>query len=466
MPAAKTLLLFNYDWDVGGFEPLLAGQTWASEGFDLFSFPSNARLIGFDLDAFTTKLAKRHANVQAVVSNHEQFGALAAALLAQKLGLPGTAPQAVVACQHKWHARRVLAEVAPECSVPFDLLHCEYGQHMPDALPAPLSYPVFVKPVKAAFSVLAKTVHNRAELEAHTRFGWRELWVIKRLVEPFDRVARRYFPDLPPAHRLILEQPAHLGARVGQFNLDGVVFAGEVQTIGVVDSVMYPGTQAFMRFDYPSRLKPSVQSRALDVARRFLARVGFTHGVFNMEFFYDDATDQLTVIEFNPRMAAQLADLYLRVDGVNVFAIALALARGQAPSSVPRCEPTAGAASSFVYRSFQKGREPATPSSKQVAALKQRFADALVFCMPKTGHALDRDYTWLGSHRFGIMHLGASDPTELRACCEQASALLGWPVPYADEARNLGHAGPRDALLPLSGVVTALGTCDPVRPVF
>jgi hypothetical protein len=33
---------------------------------------------------------------------------------------------------------------------------------------------------------------------------------------------------------------------------------------------MYPGTQAFMRFVYPSTLAPDVQARALDVARRFL----------------------------------------------------------------------------------------------------------------------------------------------------------------------------------------------------
>ena len=95
-----------------------------------------------------------------------------------------------------------------------------------------------------------------------------------------------------------------------QYNLDGYVFNGEVHAIGVCDAVMYPGTGAFQRFERPSRLGLGVQQRALDVATRFLKAVGFTHGFFNMEFFYDASTDALKVIEFNPRLASQLADAF------------------------------------------------------------------------------------------------------------------------------------------------------------
>jgi hypothetical protein len=81
----------------------------------------------------------------------------------------------------------------------------------------------------------------------------------------------------------MLEEPVP-GA---QFNLDGYAFAGTVHALGVVDAIHYPGTQAFMRFVYPSTLARDVQARALDVALRFLTAVGFDHGLFNMEFFYD-----------------------------------------------------------------------------------------------------------------------------------------------------------------------------------
>ena len=82
-----------------------------------------------------------------------------------------------------------------------------------------------------------------------------------------------------------------------KFGID-YVFGGELRELGIVESVMYPGTQAFMRFAYPSRLAISVQQRALDVARKVLAAAGFTRGMFNMEFFYCEERDELKVIEF------------------------------------------------------------------------------------------------------------------------------------------------------------------------
>jgi hypothetical protein len=343
---------------------------------------------------------------------------------------------AVLACQHKLYARQVLQRVAPEVNVGFELLDAEYGSPIPPGI----DYPQFVKPVKAAFSVLARTVHNHAELHRHTRFGAWELWVIRRLVEPFERMSRlRLGPELPSAHRMLLEVPV----QAAQFNLDGDAFDGDVHAIGVVDAHMYPGTQAFMRFDLPSRLPPDVQARALDVARRFLQAVGFTHGLFNMEFFYDAASDRLSVIEFNPRMAAQFSDLYLRVLGVDLHALALALAHGKNPATVPRATPTAGAAASFVYRVFDAAEAAPMPDRERQRRFSREFPDGLLLRFPKPRGSMERDFKWLGSYRYGIVHLGGVDRDDLRARCEAASALLGWPAPYRESGEALHpHASP------------------------
>ena len=155
--------------------------------------------------------------------------------------------------------------------------------------------------------------------------------MIRRLVEPFERIMQARMPGASTAHRLMLEEP--LPAHTPQFNLDGWVFGGQTHMMGVVDAIMYPGTQAFMRWQHPSNLAPAVQARALDVARRFLGAIGFTHGFFNMEFFHDPQTDRLAVIEFNPRLASQFADLYRRVQGRDAHAMSLALALGADPVS-------------------------------------------------------------------------------------------------------------------------------------
>ncbi len=169
-----------------------------------------------------------------------------------------------------------------------------------------------------------------------------------------------------------------------QYNLDGYVWQGDVRPLGVVDEVMYPNTDAFMRFEYPSKLHTDVQARAADVARRFLNAVGFDHGLFNMEFFHDEATGKITVIEFNPRMASQFSDLYLRVDGIDLHEIAFALAHGIDPATLARKAPTAGATASFVYRSFDPKATVPFPSFVQKAAFRKAFPMPCCLNTPKT----------------------------------------------------------------------------------
>lgn len=426
--------LFAYDWDRLALEAIERDARMARfdhAGFDLFSFPSNAALVGFDLERFAEQQAARgrRRGWQGVLSHHEQFGALAAALVAERLGLPGATPESVLAAQHKLHARQVLQAVAPEANVASSELPTQYGEPIPEGLP----YPRFVKPVKAAFSVLARRVDNHAELQAHTRFGHRELWVIRRLVEPFERVCRARLPRAGSAHRMLLEQP--VPAHAAQYNLDGWVQDGQVHALGVVDAIMYPGTQAFMRWEHPSHASDMLQQRALDVARRFLGAIGYRHGFFNLEFFHDAASDRLTVIECNPRLASQFADLYQRVQGVDAHAMAVALARGESPDVAPRCEPSAGVAASLVYRTFDPLRaSPPQPDAAARARFAAQHPRGLLFGFPKQGHSLARDFKWTGSHRYAIVHLGATDRDELRHQAGRASALLGWPSPYFDHA--------------------------------
>jgi hypothetical protein len=425
---ARTLILFNYDWDASAFARLAPAWQFDDAGFDLFSFPSYLRLATFDLQAFVDGLAQRarRGAWSAVVSHHEQFGALGAALLAERMGWPGTPVAAVLACQHKLYARQILQRVCPEANLPFAPLQARYGEPIPPGL----HYPMFAKPVKAAFSVLARRVANHAQLTALTRFGPLEQWIIHRLVEPFDRIARARLGDMASAHGMLLEEPVD----APQFNLDGYVFRGEVRAIGVVDAVMYPGTGAFQRFERPSRLAARVQERALDVASRFFKAVGFDHGFFNMEFFYDAATDALKVIEFNPRLASQLADLYRRVDGLDAHAGSLALAHGCDPAAAMPCAPTAGAAASYVFRCFDRQRVPPAPSVPRLRSFASRFPDGWLQAMPKQGRGLARDFKWLGSHRYGVMHLGGEDPFDLHEHYLRACAVLGWPIAESREA--------------------------------
>jgi hypothetical protein len=127
------------------------------------------------------------------------------------------------------------------------------------------------------------------------------------------------------------------------------------------------------------------------------------------------------------------------VDGLNLHAMALELAYGRDPWALPRAASTQGAASSFVYRIFDERsshlpqRIPAMPAASQVAQLAAQFPDHLLFQFPKAGHSLARDFKWLASYRYGILHLSGRDAQDLQERCQRASGILHWPIPYANE---------------------------------
>jgi hypothetical protein len=136
-------------------------------------------------------------------------------------------------------------------------------------------------------------------------------------------------------------------------------------------------------------------------------------------------------------MASQFSDLYARVDGLNLHAIALALSHGIDPATMPITAPTAACASSFVYRSFDPSAVVSMPAASSRRAFETIFPDGLLFGFPKLPRQIQRDFKWLGSYRYGIVHLGGENPDDLRQRCEHASALLGWPAPYVETTAGL-----------------------------
>ena len=445
----RLLLLFDRDWDGRAFAPLAhAGEVQLhAEGFDLFSFPSNARLLGFDAWRFVERVcAKYRGRVDAVVSNNEQFGALLAAVVAQRLGLPGNDPAAVVRAQHKLLCRQLLRDALPpalrEMAVP--------AQPLPFALDDPrvqspaeigaavralgLSFPLFVKPVKAAFSVLARTVHGADELARHLTFRRFERLVIGRLVRPYAQVAARYaaLPCDPTA--MLVESPCD-GLQV---NVDGYVWQGQTRIVGVVDECIYPpqvaqpgaGARHFARFVNPSRLAPAIRARVEAAARRAVAAVGYTHGFFNCELFVLP-DGRLRFIEINPRLASQFVAMYRDLEGLDIVRMVAALAAGRDPAAVPRCAPVAGAAASFVFRRFD-GHAAPPPAGGAAGWLAARHPGSELFTFHKHGRGLAREYKWLGSHRYAVINHSAADADALEAEFIQICSRFGWPYQPLD----------------------------------
>ena len=94
---------------------------------------------------------------------------------------------------------------------------------------------------------------------------------------------------------------------------------------------------------------PELTQRLQDACERVLRGFDLMHGFFNLEFFVSDS-GELSLIEVNPRLAAQLAQFYEWVLGIDTYEMgfAMALDRPLPFAQTPRF----GAAASFVWRSF------------------------------------------------------------------------------------------------------------------
>jgi len=404
----RILVLFPDEWDrAAARDPRYRDRfEFFYEGFDLFSFPDNARLFTFDALAFVERIVRRYRDrrLDAVVTSDEQFGPFLASLVAERLGLPHTPVEAVLTIQHKHYARLAFERIAPEANSRHGLIRRGFD-HPRDV---PIPFPFYVKPAKAAFSVLARRVDSFDELHRHTRFGWFERAIIDRLVQPFADVMRAHSAFTEDPFSMVCEEIA----RGFQVTANGYARLGKVTMLGTVDSVMYPGTDQFQRFQYPSSLPRETLAQVDALAVRLIEGLAFRQGMFNVEMRIDPATGRPRVIEVNPRAAGQFYDLFERVDGYSLFDALLDLESGLEPT-VRRGEGRQRHAASFVLRDLSGEGLSRWPSRAQIERLQASNPDAHVMIYPKRGADLRRELKWLGSYRYGVFNVGGATLEEM-----------------------------------------------------
>ena len=265
--------------------------------------------------------------------------ALLAAVVAERRGLAGPSLHALFACQHKPTSRELQARVVPEATPRYERL---------DGTPS-LEPPFFAKPVVGRLSQLARRIDEVAELAALPAH------------DPYvdDYAVLATLANLPTdgLHGYLVEELAE-GDEV---TLEGYVHDGGVTVIGVTDSVKYPGTNSFERFEYPSRFPDERLDELAGLARLVMPALGFDGGFFNIEYFVP-ATGSPTIVEVNGRIASQFAPLVQAVHGRSTYELLFDLACGRDPGWV---EPSPdGVAVSYVLRTFEDAFVAAAPDKE------------------------------------------------------------------------------------------------------
>lgn len=122
-----------------------------------------------------------------------------------------------------------------------------------------------------------------------------------------------------------------------QFTVDGYIIGMDnVIILGMTDTIMHSNKVSYLRFDYPTNiLSLSIQERVKDICKRTIKGIELQNSLFNIEFYYNEKSNEIKIIEINPRQVGLFADMYEMIEGQNTYEIMMALSTGQISSFKP-----------------------------------------------------------------------------------------------------------------------------------
>ncbi|GAB3344819.1 ATP-grasp domain-containing protein [Modestobacter lapidis] len=341
-------------------------------------------------------------------------------ILCRRFGVPGPPLDAVVKCEHKYWSRieqRKVIEEVPEFAL------VDLDEH--EGLPPNLRYPVWLKPVKSVSSELAFRVGDRDELNAaltEMRQG------IDKYGEPFEFVLGQL--DLPPEIARVgatacLAEEAAVGQQV---TVEGYSVGGEVHVYGIVDSLTYPDTSSFLRYQYPSQLPERIRARLAEISQKVVEQLGLDSITFNIEYFWDPDNDRIRLLEVNPRHSQSHALLFEHVDGVSNHEAMIKLALGRTPRR-PAGEGPYDVAAKCYLRAFDDGVVVRSPSRAEVERIEQELDGVTVRVVAETGSRLS-DLAQQDSYSYELaqVFVGARDEAELIETYERCVQMLAFEI--------------------------------------
>lgn len=351
-----------------------------------------------------------------------------AAVLCEEFNLPGPSLEAILKCSHKYWSRVIQKQVAPENTPEF----CAIDPFDKDALDRiTLDYPFWVKPIKGYGSTLGFRINSPDDFKRAMGIVQER---IHRLGDPFntflDRVA---LPDEIKAvtgNHLIAEE-FMIGREIAP---EGSIQNGVYHAHGMIDMVRDRNHKSFLRYEYPSTAPRKVQERAIQLAEKVLKKTGLDNGCFNMEFFWNEHTDRLWIIEINPRISQSHSYQFEMVDGMSNHEIAVHVALGDKPVFEHGKGPYEHAAK-FLLRHYtgEDGVATRVPTESDLRLVNSRQPDTRVVINIEHGGRLsdlpDQDAY---SYTLAEVYVAAHSTREMLEKYHQVVAMLEFeftPVP-------------------------------------
>lgn len=357
-------------------------------------------------------------------------------LLRREAQLPGPSLESALACEHKYWCRLEQSRVVPEFIPAF----CAVNPFAEDPLAqVTLDFPFWLKPVKAVLSYLGFLVRDeesfRQAIEL-TRQG------IGRFGAPFNHLlGLATVPSEVAAvdgYHCIAESLISTGR---QCTLEGFSHHGQVQIYGTVDSWREGRAHSsFSRYQYPSVLPEPVQQRMADIAARVIVQIGYDDAPFNMEFYWEEDSERIWLLEINPRISKSHAPLFQMVDGCYHHQVMIDLGLGQAPA-MPHRQGAYACAAKFMVRRTEDARVVRVPTPEEIAAIESEWPGVTVQVAVTEGMRLS-ELQYQDSYSFEVatLFVGAQTPDELEQ--KYAAVMACLPLEFAPDPQAGGPRRP------------------------
>ncbi len=333
-------------------------------------------------------------------------------MLRERFGLPTTSLESVVKNEHKHWSRLIQSEVVPDNIPPFEGVD-PFDEHAAEKIH--MGFPFWLKPVIGFCSYLGfyiddgEALRNALEL---TRAN------IGRIANPATWVLDKV--ELPPGLGGTGGSPGAMCLAEGiiagqQCTVEGYITRGRASTYGVVDSIRTPSLGSFASYQYPSRLPEHVVERMRDITCRVVEHSGLGESPFNVEFFWDERTDHVWLLEINTRLSESHTDMFEKVDGASNQGVMVDLALGNTPR-VPRGEGEFNVAGKFFMRRFSDALVTRVPTPEEVAQIQEELPGTKITIRPREGeHLSDRPDQDSYSYELAWIRIGADTHEELDA---------------------------------------------------
>src|SRR5699024_6022914 len=210
-----------------------------------------------------------------------------------------------------------------------------------------------------------------------------------------------------------------------QCTLEGYSWGDQVEIIGVVDSICYEQSSSFLRYQYPSNLPERALQKMAETTRRVIGAIGLRNSTFNIEYFWDEPTQRLALLEINSRHSQSHAQVFRWVDGRPNHLAMMDLALGRRPH-MPRGKGEYAIAAKWMLRRFTDGLVVRVPSAAEVKAVEEQFPAVRITIVAKE-HELLSDIEGQDSYSFMLAEIVVAGGSERElqtiydSCC---NALL------------------------------------------